>query len=209
MTNMFGRTCLVALAVFFAISASFANGKVENCQRWSQDTCNFCDYGYGTTPDKKKCLPCKDPRCTLCNNDQSVCPGCQNGYGFDTNKKCIKCTVSKCTVCQESAGICSICEDGHGPNLKGDACLPCTDTHCRLCYADQKSTPTVCTVCKEGYAFSKDNKCIKCPKNIPGDQFCQNGLESEAASAETSDGRLMARVALAVFSCMIGYLTIV
>jgi len=203
--------CLIVLAICLAFCLPYTECKVKNCQRWYQDTCNWCNFGYGYTPDRKECIRCKDPNCMVCNNDQRTCPTCKEGYGFDKNKKCVKCTVSRCTVCQVNADTCGICEDGYGPTWEGDACRPCGDSNCRQCYADKDDALSECTQCKDGHGFlvsSKNKKCYECPNNLPGNLYCQNRdlLESEAAS--TSSGcAVMGTLALLVLPAVTPFLS--
>lgn len=152
----------------------------------SKGNCIRCEDSYGVLKDKNSglngwCIKCLDIYCNSCNDDASICEGCELNYTLDkdhtssTYKKCVSCppncescTLNNCTGCKKGFGF--------GPNFE---CIKCESPFCEHCYNDYKK----CEECSKwhgnerGYCYRcLIDSCSDCQSNIRDCHRCENDL---------------------------------
>jgi hypothetical protein len=131
-------------------------------------TCTGCDTGTGwyldattcrhatlspTIPDTKgpdlglgTIVSCQETNCLLCKSDYVTCTGCDTASGWYLDG----------TICKH-ATLGTIFSPGTGPNLVSGLVVPCFDSHCNTCSANN----LICTACQVGAQWFLDgNTCV-------------------------------------------------
>lgn len=137
-------------------------------------TCLACNEGTQMIA-KNVCKDCTeiDPYCTMCTNDpRPTCTACKSNMTF---------TDGKCKSCQSISGGCKECVHGSKPHCTecipgfyladrdtGKTCVLCAISVKECAECSSKTGSVICSMCKNGYYLTKNNKCEKVQQNLKG-----------------------------------------
>ncbi|KAL4447801.1 hypothetical protein ABPG75_005020 [Micractinium tetrahymenae] len=163
----------VAALMLVAVSGTLAGqgtcrdgSECADCD--SKGLCLKCTQGYGMTPKRLKCVPCKVPGalgqfCTNCDFNAKYCKACFNweyeGTGiYARNGRCERCLDPNCGICHDGSGKCKTCFRGMAISKKTGKCTNCADKNCVACDSSLKK----CRTCYSGWAPNAAGTCVPC-----------------------------------------------
>lgn len=121
-----------------------------------------CERGFGV--EEGHCKKCKVDACLNCDDNNSLCQHCEDGFGFDlTMGSCQQCSSIHCRC--SAKGGCDFCVSGYGLSPNG-TCVACAEGCDECLFAHDE-----CKGCALGWGKSGP-KCVRCP------QHCVDCLKS-------------------------------